>query len=526
MMLFETDTVWVEAANRVATLWLNCPGTRLNAARIAEVGQAVEIVRTNPFLEILVVRSARPTAFCTGFEPEVFATEADAHEYATAGRRVLKQLAELPIPTLAFIDGPCHAAGLELALACDYRLAVATPDATLSHGESPCWGGTARLRNLIGRDSIGTLTAREAKAAGLVDHAFCRRRAKVELRTFLDRLEDRPRKRRQPWFGWRRTLRLDAEELAAFLKIRRVGTGDVRTHSPCDGTVIELRNCPQAVPFAAEYALRGGTVVTNYPAAVHERLAEPWARGRATPLELEQARGRVRTTGPAKLVLESESAEPLAIVRATLAPYRQAVRVGFPVLAESTAVELTGGAASASVAGVLAAAGFTPVVVDNAPKLAVRPLLAAVWDEAVRLVAEGFPIDLIDDASGVVSLAPLLRSLDAVGSDTAMSLVPRLRPFAEAGLREVFYHADRPREANALAQLLLSPGPRLMTNEEPDERECDVMRTEIEARLTGRLRAELEGVGEGGQRVAVTAGLILPEILPPAGERFSRRRVA
>lgn len=519
-MLSETDTVRVEAAGRIATLWLTARGSRLNAARVAAVGRAVAVVRDNPFVEILVVRSATPAAFCAGHEPEVFTTDTDAREYAAVGRRVLGELADLPIPTLAFIDGPCHAAGLELALACDYRLAVATPDGWLSLGDAPCWGGSARLRALVGRVSLPPLTAREAKAVGLVDHAFCRRRAKVELRTWLDRLEDRPRKRPRPWFGRRRSRRLDAAERAAFVDSRRVGAVELSPAVP-PGLVVELRDCPQAVPFAAEFALRGGTVVTNYPAAVHERLAEPFVRGRATPLELDQARGRVRTTGPGHLLLEAESVEPLAVVRATLVPYRQPVRVGFSPFADSPAVEVTPGPASRAVADVLASAGCSPAVVENAPTLAVRPLLAAVWDEAVRLVAEGFPIDLIDDAGRVVSRRPLLRTLDAVGTDRAAGVVPRLRAFAEAGLREAFYHADRPREANALAQLLLSSGPRLLTGEDPDERDADAMRAEIETRLTARLRAAAGGMDV--RSAADAAGLILPAALPPVEERVTRR---
>lgn len=493
-MLFETDTAWVEAAGRVATLWLN-------GATIADVGRVVAAVRDCPFVEILVVRSATPAfAVATPFVD-------DRHDFAVAGRRVLKQLEDLPIPTLAFIDGPCRGPGLELAVACDYRLAVATPDTWLSL-DAPAWGGTARLRTLIGPRALGAVTAREARAVGLVDHAFCRRRAKIELRTWLDRLEDRPRKRRRPWFGWRRTLRLDAEELAAFVQARGASKGVSVTPCSRRGLVVELRRCPQAAPFAAEYALRGGTVVTDDPAAVCELLAEPFVRGRATPLELEQARGRVRTAGTGQLVLEGESADPLGIVRATL--HRQTARVGFPLFADGP-VEVAGYAAVAEVLGA--------VVVPDSPKLVVRSLLAAVWDEAVRLVAEGVPIDVIDDASAAVSRRPLLRSLDEVGSDVAASLVPRLRPFADAGVRAAFYHADRPREANALAQALLSAGPRLAGEEEDEE----PTRDEIEARLRNRLRAEAERIGASDEMIAA-AGLILPPL--PAELRSAQRRAA
>ena len=59
----------------------------------------------------------------------------------------------------------------------------------------PGWGGATRLTRLVGaRAALDLLLtgrpvpAREAKQFGLIDHAFCVRRAKIELRTFLDRL--------------------------------------------------------------------------------------------------------------------------------------------------------------------------------------------------------------------------------------------------------------------------------------------------------------------------------------------------
>jgi enoyl-CoA hydratase/carnithine racemase len=466
-MLLETHTAWVEADGRIATLWLN-------GATVADVGRAVAAVRDDPFLEILVVRSARPTGFAVA-TPFLD----DRYEFAHAGRRVLRELEELPIPTLAFIEGPCAGPGLELALACDYRLAVATPDAWLALGDSPCWGGTARLRELVGARTVGTVTAREAKAIGLVDHAFCQRRAKIELRTWLDRLEDRPRKRRRPWLGWRRRLRLDAAELEAFVTAPSVSVAGAA--SPClrRGLVVELRGCPQAVPFAVEYVLRGGTVVTDDPEAIGERLTGPLLRGRATPLEREQARTRVKTEGRGNLIFEAESADPFAVVRATLRPHARPVRVGFPLFADSPAVELTPGSATAAIAELFASAGFAPAVVPDSPRLPARARFAAVADEAVRLVADGFPIELIDDVGRAVTGRPPLRALDELGTDTVVSLVPRVRPFAAAGLRRAFYHADRPAEANALAQAMLGGD----VSVEEDEREDAELAGEIERRL-------------------------------------------
>lgn len=473
-MLFETETLGIESAGRIATLWLN-------GATIVEIGRAVEFACANPFVEILVVRGAYQSAF----DVPVYERD-DPFE----GRNVLNLLESLPIPTLAYVEGPCHDRGLELALACDYRLAVATPDAWFALGNSPRWGGTARLRALVGRSIDEPLTAREARNVGLVDHAFCERRAKIELRTWLDRMEDSPRKRRHSWFARRRAKYWNAIELLAFHRTGRCGSPVRRSHSDLAIESMAIRSCPQAVPFAVEFALRGGTVVTDDPEAMEECLTEALVRGRITPLEWERVRNRVRTQGRAKLALESESLDPFAIVRATLAPHTRPVRVGLSPFANHPSIELTPGTATEVLAELFACIGVESVIVPDTPSLAVRPLLAAFWDEAVKLVAEGFPIDLVDAASGAISSRPPLRTLDELGMSNVADLVPRVRPFADAGLREAFYHADRPHEANTLAQAMLGAGPRLMVNEDDiEEASLDAMRGEIERRLRAKLGA-------------------------------------
>src|SRR5262249_2332320 len=127
--------------------------------------------------------------------------------FALAGQAVFSQLESLSNTTLtvAYISGRCTEAGLELALACDYRLALATPDTTigceaLERGVFPCWGLTRRLPGLIGvRSALDLMLgerlipARAARNLGLVDHAFGPRPAKSELWSFIADLQDRPR---------------------------------------------------------------------------------------------------------------------------------------------------------------------------------------------------------------------------------------------------------------------------------------------------------------------------------------------
>ncbi len=206
-MLYESAHLQVAVEFGIATLWLGFPGEPVNAldaARLRELDGAIAALERQPTLRIAVVRSAKPAGFCAGLHPQTLAslpTAADRAAFAWLGQTVLARFAALPAITVAFLDGPCLGAGLELALACDYRLCLSRLTTHLGFPDRfACFGGTGRLQRLMGRrragqllDSGRTLSGREARSLGLVDRAFCERRAKIELRTFLDELERSPR---------------------------------------------------------------------------------------------------------------------------------------------------------------------------------------------------------------------------------------------------------------------------------------------------------------------------------------------
>lgn len=99
-------------------------------------------------------------------------------EVALRGQATAGALAALPVPTVAALGGPVHGAALELALACDLR--VAQPGATFAlpgvqHGLPTAYGGTSRLARLIGEARAAellltgrTVSAQEALTLGLI----------------------------------------------------------------------------------------------------------------------------------------------------------------------------------------------------------------------------------------------------------------------------------------------------------------------------------------------------------------------
>ncbi|MFW6076848.1 MAG: 3-hydroxyacyl-CoA dehydrogenase NAD-binding domain-containing protein [Hyphomicrobiales bacterium] len=177
---------WRPVLDRDNALWAildkaDSSTNTLSEAVLRELAALLEEARAvNP--AVLVIRSAKPNGFIAGAEISELAEMNDAvtiEEKVTAGLAVLDRLEAFPKPTLALIHGFCLGGGLELALACRYR--VATPDAKLGFPEVmlglfPGLGGTWRsLRRMKPVDAMTamltgkSLIARKAKAQGLVD---------------------------------------------------------------------------------------------------------------------------------------------------------------------------------------------------------------------------------------------------------------------------------------------------------------------------------------------------------------------
>jgi len=140
---------------------------------------AVELKATG-----LALMSAKKNGFFHGAdirEFDSFTDETEVERGLEKGHALFNKLAGLDMPTVAGIDGPCAGGGLELALACKYRIATSSPSTRLGLPEVklgifPGLGGTGRLTQLIGgKDAVPLmLTGKLVKASaarrlGIVD---------------------------------------------------------------------------------------------------------------------------------------------------------------------------------------------------------------------------------------------------------------------------------------------------------------------------------------------------------------------
>jgi enoyl-CoA hydratase/carnithine racemase len=176
-----------ERPDRVAVLTLDQPNSRANilsAGLWAELEAALTPLRDRTDLAGLVVASAKPGIFVAGADLKFFLNlpgpnDPTCKELVEQGLRVLALLEGLPFPTCAAIDGAALGGGLEVALACDYRVIgthakveLGLPETKL--GLVPGWGGTQRLPRVIGLEQAvdllrtgGSLNGPAAVAAGL-----------------------------------------------------------------------------------------------------------------------------------------------------------------------------------------------------------------------------------------------------------------------------------------------------------------------------------------------------------------------
>lgn len=153
-----SDLVTLDVELNTATITINRPDKRnsLTPEMLALLEHAVTKVGKLTEVRFVIFTGAGEKAFCTGADLAAFSSlnfDEVRKDWVPEGHRIFKRIARLPQITVAALNGDAFGGGLELALACDFRIAkdsalVGFPEGKV--GTIPGWAGTTRAVDLIG----------------------------------------------------------------------------------------------------------------------------------------------------------------------------------------------------------------------------------------------------------------------------------------------------------------------------------------------------------------------------------------
>ena len=182
-MIFEN--ILVQKAAALAQITINRPKklNALNKATIDELHKAFDALESDLNIKAIILTGSGEKAFVAGADISEFAhfTSDEGATLAREGQETLFNFIEnLATPVIAAINGFALGGGLELAMACHFRIAsenakMGLPEVSL--GVIPGYGGTQRLPQLVGKGkamemimTAGMISAEAAKNCGLVNH--------------------------------------------------------------------------------------------------------------------------------------------------------------------------------------------------------------------------------------------------------------------------------------------------------------------------------------------------------------------
>tara|TARA_R110002072_G_scaffold254433_17_gene413377 strand:+ start:15520 stop:16302 length:783 start_codon:yes stop_codon:yes gene_type:complete len=179
------ENILVSQENGLAIITINRPKklNALNKATIEELHNAFESLENSDSVKVIVITGSGEKAFVAGADISEFAhfSVENGGRLAAKGQEMLFNFVEnLSTPVIAAVNGFALGGGLELAMACHFRIAsdnakMGLPEVSL--GVIPGYGGTQRLPQLVGKGkamelimTAGMISADEAKELGLVNY--------------------------------------------------------------------------------------------------------------------------------------------------------------------------------------------------------------------------------------------------------------------------------------------------------------------------------------------------------------------
>jgi 3-hydroxyacyl-CoA dehydrogenase/enoyl-CoA hydratase/3-hydroxybutyryl-CoA epimerase len=238
----------------------------------------------------LVIRSGKANGFIAGADVDEFGelkSVDDATALVRRGWAIFQELAATPYPTLALVRGFCLGGGMELALACRYRVAVDEPATRLGLPEVmlgivPGWGGIKRLPRLTGAPAAldllltgRTVDARRARKLGIADECVPPR---IMENTARGVLLSKPPPRRVP-FPLSLTLNRLVRPVIAAQARKQVASRARREHYPAPYAILDIWVKHDGDPLAA---------APSDPASIAHLLQSPTVRNLIRVFKLQE----------------------------------------------------------------------------------------------------------------------------------------------------------------------------------------------------------------------------------------------
>ena len=198
----QLENIILKKQKYLATITINHPPVNAwNWATMQDFERALDAVENDSDVRVVIITGAGEKCFSAGFD---VSDAGNANQTSPKARELWRRIDRFPKPVIAAINGYALGGGLELAMCCQFRIMVNTPEAMvglteLNLGIIPGWGGTQRLPLLVGKakalDMIlfsRKLNATEALEAGLINQVSAPGRLMDDARALAEKLVKRP----------------------------------------------------------------------------------------------------------------------------------------------------------------------------------------------------------------------------------------------------------------------------------------------------------------------------------------------
>jgi 3-hydroxypropionyl-coenzyme A dehydratase len=198
------ETLDLKKENSIGWIYLNRPDklNAINLKMINELDTVLKEMETDNEVKVVII-TGKGKSFCAGADIGQFKelNSVTAWNFAKKGRELMDSIEKFMKPTIAMINGYALGGGLELAMACDFRIAsedamLGLPEITL--GIYPGFGGTQRLVRLVGKTKAmeimmtgDKIRADEGERIGLINKVVPKEHLEEETIKFASKLLDK-----------------------------------------------------------------------------------------------------------------------------------------------------------------------------------------------------------------------------------------------------------------------------------------------------------------------------------------------